>query len=503
MKSPLLNKIKESFFSCLPIIIFVCLLGIFLTPLSLWTILQFLFCAILIIVGMSFFSLGADLAMMPIGDKIGSSIAKTGKLWLILVFAFILGTMITFAEPDLLVLANQVSSVNPTVFIATVSIGVGFMLLVSTLRNRYKISLSLILAISYGIVFLVAIFVPQSFIALSFDSGSVTTGVMSVPFILAFGMGIASIKGSAESEDESFGMIALSSVGPIIAVMLIGIISSPEPITHIDYSTIQATSFVDLIVKYINFLPSYLLEVAIVLLPIIVIFLLFQFVKLRLDWKSLWKIFMGLLYAYMGIALFLSAVNFGFLPVGNALGGLIANLEYNWLAIPLMFVLGYVIVLAEPAVMVLTKQVEMATNGAIKGKVVLVAMCLGVAIALGLVALRVFLHINLLYFIIPIYAVCVILAFIVSPMFTGIAFDSGGVATGAMASTFVLPLVIGFVQQLNYDIMLEGFGTLALIAAIPILAILLLGTFYKLILKRTAHPVAKRKRKVEIIEFDR
>lgn len=503
MKNPLLNKLKDSFFSVIPIAIFVVILCGTITPIGIWELIRFLFCVLLIMFGMALFSLGAEVAMIPIGQKMGATIAKSGKMWFLLLCAFILGAIITMAEPDLNVLAEQVSSVDKMFLIAVISVGVGLFLMLSILRNKFKISLALILSISYSIVLILAFIIPEHFVPLSFDSGSVTTGAMSVPFILAFGIGIASIKGSAKSEDESFGMIALSSVGPIIAVMLIGAFLAPNSVDKIVYDDVQVFSFQDIFINFLNTLPIYLKEVAVVLLPIVLIFLLFQIFKLKLDKKSLWNIFVGLFYAYFGICLFLTAVNFGFLPVGNALGSALANLDFNWIAIPIMFVLGYIIILAEPAVYVLTKQIAVATSGMIKGKNVKVAMCVGVAIALAIVTMRILLKINLLWFIVPIYILCIVLSFIVPPVFTGIAFDSGGVVTGAMASTFVLPLIIGFVVALNHSIMLEAFGTLALIASIPILILLLLGLFYKIILNRTAPNVAKRKRKVEIVEFDR
>lgn len=503
MKNPLLNKMKDSFFSVLPIAIFVFILGITITPISIWDLLRFLFCMGLIMFGIALFSLGAEVSMIPIGQKIGSTVAKSGKMWFILLCAFVLGTIITIAEPDLSVLADQVASVDKTLLIITVSVGVGLFLMLSILRNRFKISLALLLAITYTIVLILAFIVPQYFVPLSFDSGSVTTGAISVPFILAFGMGIASIKGSAKSEDESFGMIALSSVGPIIAVMLIGVFLSPDSVNQIVYNDAQVNSILDILTNFFIVLPVYLKEVALVLLPILLMFALFQIFKLKLDRKSLWNIFVGILYAYFGISMFLTAVNFGLLPIGSALGSALANLDYNWVAVPIMFVLGYIIILAEPAVYVLTKQITVATSGMIKGKIVKIAMGIGVAIALALVTLRILLNIHLLWFLVPIYILCIVLSFIVPPVFTGIAFDSGGVVTGAMASTFVLPLVIGFVVALNHSIMLEAFGTLALIASIPILVLLLLGLFYKILINRTAPSVAKRKRKVEIVEFDR
>ena len=420
-----------------------------------------------------------------------------------LFIALLLGTLITIAEPDLNVLAEQVSSVDKMTLILTVSIGVGIFLMLSILRNIFKFKLSILLLISYAIIFALVAFVPEGFVPLSFDSGSVTTGPISVPFIMAFGLGIASIQGSAKSEDESFGMIALSSAGPILAVMLIGIILQPSSVKAIEYASHDINNISDMLLQFVTLIPHYLKEVAIVLLPILGIFLIFQIFKLKMSFNNLWKILVGLIYAWIGISLFLCAVNFGFLPVGNSIGQMLATIDYNWVIVPLMAVLGFIIILAEPAVMVLTKQIETVTSGMIKGKVVKFAMCIGVALALAIIALRIMLNINLLWFIAPIYVLCFVLAFIVPPIFTGIAFDSGGVATGAMATTFVLPLIIGLVTAFGENIMLQGFGSLALIAGIPILSLLILGFVYKIMLTRANTYAPKRKRKVEIVEFDK
>lgn len=505
MKNNLIAKLKEALISVLPITLIVLAISLTIVPLSTSLILQFIISACVLILGLGLFTLGADLAMLPIGQKIGSFLSKKNVIWLLLLSAFILGIIITIAEPDLSVLANQVGSINPWTLIITVSIGVGTFLTIALLRTILKIPLKYILLFSYLIIFVLAIFVPSDMLALSFDSGSVTTGPISVPFIMAFGVGLAQVKSAKNentSSDDSFGMIAMSSAGPILAVMLIGIILNPTGLQASESVIAEASSFGEMLANYFATIPTYMVEVLIIIAPILVFFFIFQFFGLKLPIKEIGKILFGMLYTFVGISLFLSAVNYGFMPVGTMLGNELAGLDYNWVLIPICAVIGLFMVLAEPAVHVLTKQVEEITSGVISKKVMFVALCLGVCISLCLIAIRVLTSISLLYFIIPLYLACFILTFIVSPVFTGIAFDSGGVVTGAMATTFVLPLTIGAVSKIGGNIFTDAFGTLALIACTPILSILLIGLLYK---------ISQNKRKItkpttptlfEVVEFE-
>ena len=505
MGNNLYAKFKESLFAVLPITLIVVLISFTTVPISSNIIVQFVVSAVVLIIGMTLFTLGADLAMLPIGQKIGSFISKKNKIWLLLISAFILGVIITIAEPDLSVLANQVGSINPWTLIITVSIGVGVFLMISLLRTILKVQLKYILLVSYAIIFILAIFVPADMLALSFDAGSVTTGPISVPFIMAFGVGLAQVR-SAKKEntatDDSFGMIAMSSAGPILAVMLIGIIMNPSDLQASQTVITETSNFWQMLANYIATIPHYMVEVLIILAPILAFFLIFQFFGLKLPIKEIGKILFGLLYTFIGISLFLSAVNFGFLPIGSLLGSEIASLDYNWILIPICAVIGFFMVLAEPAVHILNKQVEDITSGIISRKIMFIALCIGVCLSLCMIAIRVLTGISLLWFIIPLYLINFILAFIVSPVFTGIAFDSGGVTTGAMATTFVLPLAMGAVSAVGGNVFTDAFGTLALIACTPILAVQLIGLIYKIVQnKHKAKQSTITTSSLEIVEF--
>ena len=501
-----LSKLKESAISVLPIMCIVLLLALCFVPMSWQMIVQFLIAVVLLIFGMSCFTLGADTAMLPIGQNIGSFLSKTHKVWLMLLVGFLMGVVITIAEPDLMVLAEQVSGINNWILIMAVGIGVGVFMMLATMRTLFKIPLNIILTISYIIIFVLSIFVPAEFAPLSFDSGSVTTGPISVPFLMAFGLGLAAVRGSKAGSDDSFGLVALGSAGPIIAVMILGLFVDPSTLVSSESSVVTVPeSFGGICMSFLEALPEHIGQVALALLPILAIFLLFQFIMLKLPAKQVLRIIVGIVFVFVGITLFFTGVSVGFLPVGTTIGQSIITGEYSYLFIPIACIIGLVIVLAEPAVHVLTKQVEQITDGRISSKTILFAMCIGVAVSLGLCALRVLFQIPIWYILLPAYVIAIMLSFIVPPIFTGIAFDSGGVATGAMATTFVLPLIMGACTALGENTMLYGFGTLAFIAVTPLLTIQILGLIVKIINKRKVdkeEALIEKDVRADIVEFD-
>lgn len=507
MTNALLKKFKESSLSILPIMCIVLILAVTIVPMSWQIIVQFIISCILLIFGMTLFTHGADTAMIPIGQHIGGYLSKSGKLWFMLLCGFVLGVLITIAEPDLSVLADQVASINSWIIIAVVGVGVGTFMMLAVLRAVYQIPLPIILAVSYGLTFLIACFVPAEFAPLSFDSGSVTTGPISVPFLMSFGLGLAAVRSSkSNSGDESFGLVALGSAGPILAVMLMGLFVDPSTLTSSAETSITAPQdFGGILMAFLNEAPSHLLQVTLVILPILVVFLLFQFFALKLPKQEVFKIIIGLLFVFVGITLFFVGVSVGFLPVGTEIGNVLASVDYNWILIPVALVIGLVIVLAEPAVHVLTEQVEHMTDGKISRKTILFSMSIGVAISLGLCALRVLFQIPIWYILVPAYVIAIGLAFVVPRIFTGIAFDSGGVATGAMATTFALPLFSGACVALGENVMLYGFGTLSFIAVTPLITIQILGLIVKIANKRKQKEEAEEivgNTRIEIVEFD-
>ncbi len=479
MKKHLKTKLKEAVMSVLPIIVIVLLLHFTIIPLPIDTLYLFIVGAILLIAGMTLFSIGADISMMHMGEKIGSVLTKSRKLPLIIIITFIIGVFITIAEPDLKVLARQTPAVPDATLILAVAVGVGIFLVVSFLRIFFQIKLSYLLTGLYIFVFILAAFTHPDFLAVAFDSGGVTTGPITVPFIMALGIGMAAIRSDRTAEEDSFGLVGLSSIGPILTVIILGIFYRPSDYTHSGLIVADASGLREVIMSFLNHLPEYLKEVAIALFPILLFFLLFQIIKLRLKKRSLLKIMVGLIYTFLGLVFFLTAANVGFMPAGNYLGNQIMNSRFEWLIIPLGMLIGYFIVAAEPAVHVLKQQVEDITEGSISGRALGLSLSIGVAVSVGLAMLRVVTGMSIWYMLIPGYAIALILSFMVSPLFTAIAFDSGGVASGPMTATFLLPFAMGATKAHGGNIVTDAFGIVAMVAMTPLITIQCLGLLFR------------------------
>ena len=480
MNVKLKEKIRESLSAVLPITGIVLMLSIFLIPMELGSVVMFLTGALMLIVGMGFFQLGAEMAMTPLGEGVGVQISKMKKLLTVLLTGFLMGVIITVSEPDLQVLAGQVPSVPNMVLIMTVAVGVGLFLALAIVRIRYKISLSMLLIVCYLALILVSAFVPKEFLAVAFDSGGVTTGPMTVPFIMAMGVGLASVRSDKNAANDSFGLVALSSVGPILAVLILGCFFKPTEAAYTltDVATVVTTQ--DVARVFAQGLPLYAREVLLSLVPILWVFLIFQWLTHRYHGMQIKRIIVGFGYTYIGLVLFLCGANVGFAPVGAYLGKELAGLSLRWILVPIGALIGYYIVKAEPAIQVLNHQVEAVTNGAISVKMMNRCMQIGVAASVGLAMLRVLTGISIQWFVIPGYIIALVLSRIVPDIFIGIAFDSGGVASGPMTSTFLLPLSIGVCEALGGNLMTDAFGVVALVALTPLIAIQLMGLVYKL-----------------------
>ena len=426
--------------------------------------------------------------MEPMGKQVGARITKTRRLSLILPLGFLLGFMITISEPDLQVLANQVQSIPNSVLILSVSGGVAFFLLMALIRMVTGIALQRLLLLFYGIAFALAFFAPPDFLAVAFDSGGVTTGPMTVPFIMAFGVGVSTLRGTKQSSQDSFGLIALCSVGPIISVLLLSLIFRPE---NADFSPIvvpRVLTSLQLSGMFLDALPDQIHEIAQAILPIAIFFGIFQLIFLHLEKKSLVRIFNGIIFTYIGLVLFLTGANVGFIPAGFDLGSILATLPYNWIIIPIGMLIGYFIIKAEPAVYVLMRQVEDITDGAISGTALQRSLSIGVAVSVGLAMVRVLTGIHLFYMLIPGYAIALLLSFVVPPVFTAIAFDSGGVASGPMTATFLLPFAMGACMTVGGNVVTDAFGVVTMVAMTPLIAIQCLGLAYKLKAKQAPKP---------------
>lgn len=477
-KTILNEKVKEALASVLPITVIVLLLCFTVAPVPTEVLLSFLVGAVMLIVGMGLFTLGADMAMTPIGERVGAHMTKSRKLWLIVSVSFLLGVIITVSEPDLTVLATQVPSIPNAVLIGAVALGVGIFLVIALLRILFRVPLNILLIVSYAIVFVLAIFAPKDFLAIAFDSGGVTTGPMTVPFIMALGVGVASIRSDEDAAQDSFGLVALCSVGPILAVLILSLVY-PASGSYEPTLLPKAEDSRELWQMFQHGLPEYFKEVAVSLAPIAAFFAIFQIAALKMKKKNVLKIVAGIFYTYLGLVLFLTGVNVGFLPAGTYLGRQLATMGGGWLIVPIGMLMGWFIVQAEPAVHVLNHQVEEITAGAIPGKAMSTSLSIGVAVSIGLALIRVLTGISIFVFLIPGYIAAIALSFFVPKIFTAIAFDSGGVASGPMTATFLLPFAMGACEALGGNIITDAFGVVAMVAMTPLITIQLLGVVYK------------------------
>ncbi len=419
------------------------------------------------------FNLGVDISLIPIGEHVGASLVKSRNLLLIVSIAFIIGVFITVAEPDLIILAGQIRGVPDSIIIGVVSIGVGLALTAAFLRILFQVPLSYLLIGCYLLAYILSGFTGYEFLSIAWESGAVTTGPIMVPFVMAFGLGLASIRGDKTSEEDSFGLVALTLIGPIIAVLILGLFFNPSSGSVVDLPELD--SFSDIISLYRFNMAQYFAQIALALFPILFLFAIFQLWKLHLKTKKILKIGVGTIYTYLGLVLFLGSANLGFMPAGYLLGGILMKNTSPLALILVGLAIGYLVVAAEPAVFVLKRQVEEVTEGVISGRAMGIGLSVGVAISVGLAMLRVVTGLSLLYFIIPGYLIALLLTFFIRPLFTSIAFDSGAVASGPLAATFMLPLAIGASEAGGGNIYSDAFGIVALVAMTPVITLSLFG----------------------------
>ena len=480
----------------MPVTLIVVLLNF--TPLvdfSSKEIVVFMVSAVLLIVGIGLFNLGADIAMTPMGEHVGSGLTKSKNIILLVSVCFVLGLLITIAEPDLTVLAHQVEQVmNSTLLIVSVGLGVGIFLVVGILKIVFKRQLATLLMFFYMLLFALTTFViingNEKLLALAFDSGGVTTGPITVPFIMALGVGIATTVGGKRANENSFGLIALCSVGPILAVMLLGIFAKGDLAYEVPNYAIADNVFLE----FLATLWKVTKEVTLALGLVVAFFFIINFIFLKLPKKKIIQIIIGALFTYAGLIIFLTSVNIGFMPIGYKMGNQLATNNSILLAIG-GFVLGLVVVLAEPAVHVLNKQVEEITDGAVSKKSMLIALSIGVGVSICLSMIRIIFDFSVMYYLIPGYFIALGLSFFVPRMYTAIAFDSGGVASGPLTSTFILPFAIGACMAFDATgsrVLSDGFGIVAMVAMTPLITIQLLG-FRAIVAKRVKEKIAMRR----------
>lgn len=482
----IISKFKEVLYSVIPIIVIVLILNFTLTPLDTPLIMRFLIGSLAIIIGLSIFLVGVDIGITPIGNIMGAKMAKTNKILIVIAAGLVLGFVISIAEPDLHILAAQVEMVTSGfigkgLILIIVSIGIAIMLSLGLARIVYNIPLYKILSGLYGFIFLLALFTSPEFLAISFDASGATTGALTVPFILALAMGVSTLKkDSKSSEKDSFGLVAIASTGAIIAVMVMNIISKTDKISgSLDINT-NASNLI--IAPFIEKIPTISKEIFIALLPVVIIFLIFQKLSFKLSKRSVRKVLFGILFTFIGLVIFLVGVNAGFMDLGTTLGYKIASLDNKAYVIIVGFVLGFVTILAEPAVHVLNHQIEDVTSGYVKRNVVMLTLSIGVGIAVGLSMLRILVpEIKLWHYLLPGYIISIAMTYFVPKLFVGIAFDSGGVASGPMTATFILAFAQGAAEAIEgANVLVDGFGMIAMVAMTPIIALQILGFIFKI-----------------------
>nr|WP_295678579.1 DUF1538 domain-containing protein [uncultured Lachnoclostridium sp.] len=482
----LVEKMREALFSVLPITLIVLLLNFTLTPLEPMVIGRFLLGGLLIIIGLAVLLVGVDIGITPIGSLMGPTIVKSKKIWIVAVAGILLGFFISVAEPDLHILAGQVEFVtsgviSKTIILIVVSIGIAVMLALGLIRIVYNIPLYKILITIYMVILGLSFFTSAEFLAISFDASGATTGALTVPFILALAIGVSALKkDSKASEKDSFGLVAIASSGAILSVMIMSILLKTDKITaSLPSEEVVNNSFLG---PFLDIFPILAKEVMIALLPIIIIFIVFQFISFKLPRRSLHKIFKGIIYTFLGLVIFLVGVNAGFMEVGTVIGYKLASLENKSIIVIVGFVLGLVTILAEPAVYVLNRQIETVTSGFVKRKTVLLFLCIGVGGAVALSVIRILTpEIKLWHYLLPGYIIACAMTFFTPKLFVGIAFDSGGVASGPMTATFILAFTQGAADAIEQaDVLIDGFGVIAMVALTPLIALQILGILYRI-----------------------
>ena len=497
----LFDKVKEVVMAVLPVIIIVLILKFTLVPISGVLLFQFILGAIAIIVGLSILLFGIEIGVLPFGNQMGASMLKSNKIWYVIIVGFFLGFFVNIAEPDLQVLAAQVSSVmggyiKMGVILVAVSIGTGITLAVGIVRIVKNISLRIIFLVLYGIIFILAIFASSDMLAIGFDASGATTGALTVPLVLALSLGVASMKrNSKASEEDSFGLVGIMSTGAILGVLILNMFVKTDSVSGVlDLHGHADTE--SLFGPFIEAIPEVAFDSFIALLPLCLMLIIFQKWKFHLKMQRFAKIFTGFLYTYIGLVIFLVGANAGFMNVGKIIGQSLAEYDNKSIFVIVGFIIGMVVILAEPAVYILTQQIEDVTSGYIKRKTVLLTLSIGVAVAVGLSMLRIAIPgIQLWHYLLPGFIISLSLMFFVPKIFVGIAFDSGGVASGPMTATFVLAFAQGASDAIEHsNILIDSFGVISMVAMTPLIALQVLGLIYKSKSKKSDVGVSKNGR---------
>ena len=475
MIKELKKNLTSAINTIMPLVIIVLILSLFV-PIDINLIISFLLSSILLIVGLSLFTFGADLSLAYIGNKIGKDLVKSKKIPLILIVGLLVGTFVTIAEPDLMVLAEQITSISSVTLILLISLGVGICTLIAAARAIWGWDLNVILIISFAIIFLLVFFVPIEFIPFAFDSGGVTTGTISIPFLLTLGMGLVANRMDKKAKEDSFGLIALGSTGPIIMVLILGLFYAPTDTIVFDSSLYHSFAFSNYFIQVVKCFKEVILAIS----PILVVFIIYNIITNNVKKMEMRKILFGIVITIIGLTLFLVAANVGFLNMGYALGNFFASTNYKYFLVFIIMILSFFIAIAEPAVIILIDQVKEYTGGGISDKALKIALALGVSIASGMSMLRVFTQTPFFYLVITGYGIAFLLTFVIPKVFTAIAFDAGGATGGSLTTAFLLPMSIGACVAIGGNVYKDAFGLASMVSLIPIITIEIVGLLYQI-----------------------
>lgn len=474
MIKELKKNLHSAALTILPIVFIVQIITLII-PVKTGVLVSFLISSVLLIFGSALFTFGAEISMELIGNKIGKDLVKSKKVILILIVSFIIGTVVTIAEPDLLVLAEQLTSIPSWLLIIIISLGVGLCTLLASARSLFGWDLNIMLIIGFIAIFILMLFVPKDFIPVAFDSGGVTTGTISIPFILTLGIGLVANRIDSKAKEESFGLVGLASTGPIIMVLLLGLFMNYDGGMGFDNSIYTNFSFMN----YITQLGICFKDVLMAISPILIVFVIYQLITRRTSKIEMHKIVFGSILTVLGLTIFLVASNVGFLNMGYYIGEYIAGTVYKKLLIPIIMILAFFISIAEPAVVILIDQVEEFTEGGISKGMLKISLALGVALAAGLAMYRVFSGTSFMIYALIGYGIALILTFFIPKVFTAIAFDAGGATGGSLTTTFLLPIAIGACYTLGGNVYTDAFGLASMVSLIPIITVEITGLMYE------------------------
>ena len=480
--SLLWEKLKEVTRTLVPVVVLVLLLCFTIVEVEADIIIRFIVGSIMLLIGLTIFLWGVDISMNPIGEHMSKEVATSRSPSKIAILGFLLGFLITVAEPDLLILGSQVQdasggSLQSPIIVYMVSFGVGIMISLGVFRLLRDKPLNVFMTITYGVILVMSFFVSEEFLAIAFDASGATTGALTTPFVLAISLGLSNMKGGKRAEENSFGLVGIMSAGPILAVIILSIVSGQRNIQGTAEAFVPAEGILGPILKEI---PVTFMESLIALVPIVALFLLYNFKKFKLPKEELMRIVFGLVLTLVGLVFFLTAVHSGFMDMGRILGMELAK-KNSWLLIGVAFVMGLIVVLVEPAVHVLGEQIEEVTSGHIPLNLIRMTLSIGVGLAIALSMVRIVVpEVKLWYFLLPGFAIAILLSYKADPVFVGIAFDAGGVASGPMSATFVLAFAQGAADMIDTaNVLVDGFGVIAMIAMAPVLSIMILGTAFR------------------------